>query len=53
MHMKPAEKGRTTRVVPVRPELIQDEDEKYLTWDQVNQYLDSSAMNRKREELGI
>ncbi|MCC7206764.1 MAG: AAA family ATPase [Anaerolineae bacterium] len=53
MHMKPAEKGRATRVVPVRAELIQDEDEKYLTWDQVNQYLDSSALNRKREELGI
>jgi predicted ATPase len=53
MHMKSAEKGRATRVVPVRPELIQDEDEKYLTWEQVNQYLDSSAMSRKREELGI
>jgi len=53
VHMKAEEKGHTTRTVPVRAELIRDEEERYYTWEQVGQYLDADALNRKREELGL
>ncbi len=53
VHMKGEEKGRVTRTVPVRAELIRDDEERYYTWEQVGQYLDADALNRKREELGL
>lgn len=53
MHMKAEDRGRATRALPVRPELIRDEAERYLTWEQVSRYLDTSALTRKREELGL
>ncbi len=51
--MKQQEKGRGTRVVPVRPVLIGDDQEQYYTWEEVKQYLDADPLNKKREELGL
>jgi predicted ATPase len=51
VHMRTEDKGRATRVIPVRAELIQDENERYYTWEQVNQYL--AAMNQQRDEIGL
>jgi predicted ATPase len=46
VYMKAEKEGRFSRLVPVLPELIQDEEERYLTWPQVSQYLD--AVNRQK-----
>ncbi len=51
--MKMRDKGRETRIVPVRPVLIGDDQEQYYTWEQVKQYLDADPLNKKREELGL
>ncbi|HRE48522.1 MAG TPA: AAA family ATPase [Aggregatilineales bacterium] len=51
MQMKPTEKGRTTRVIPVRPEMFPDENGRYLTWEQVTQALDEST--RKDDPPGL
>jgi predicted ATPase len=51
--MKMDEQGRATRIIPVRPVLIADEQEQFYTWEQVKQYLDTDPMARKREELGL
>ncbi|MBE2194457.1 MAG: AAA family ATPase [Anaerolinea sp.] len=51
MHMKPGDKGRSSQVVPVRPELIRDEEGRYLTWEQVGEYL--AQIDQKRDELGL
>lgn len=51
--MKGVSTGRETHVLPVRPVLFSDSDEKYYTWEQVRQYLDTDSLNKKREELGL
>ena len=53
VHMKSGEKGRFTHTIPVRAELIADEEERYFTWEQVRQYLDAQGLDKKREELGL
>jgi predicted ATPase len=45
--------GRATYTVPVRPELIPAEDESYMTWDQVRQFMDTETLTRRRDELGL
>lgn len=47
------EMGRATYTVPVRPELFATDDESYLTWEQVRQFMDTEALTRKRDELGL
>jgi hypothetical protein len=37
----------------VRASLFGDEDEKFYTWEQVKQYLDSAPLDKKREEFGL
>jgi predicted ATPase len=51
--MKGLPKGKGTHVVPVRASLFGDEDEKFYTWEQVKQYLDSAPLDKKREEFGL
>jgi predicted ATPase len=53
MKSQPDGKGRATRVVPVKSELLRSDDETYFTWEQVSQYLDADAINKKRDELGL
>ena len=51
--MKMDEQGRATRIIPVRPVLIADDQDQFYTWEQVKQYLDTDPLARKREELGL
>lgn len=53
MGMKSEAGGRHTYTVPVRPELFEDEGGAYLTWKQVENYLDTTALAKKRDELGL
>lgn len=53
MGMKSDAAGRHTYTVPVRPELFEDEGGAYLTWKQVENYLDTTALAKKRDELGL
>ncbi|MEP7287094.1 MAG: AAA family ATPase [Chloroflexota bacterium] len=51
--MKLQERGRETHIVPVRAVLFGDTAENYYTWEQVRLYLDSTSLNKKRDELGL
>lgn len=51
--LKAEDKGRGTRITPVRPVLIADDSEAFYTWEQVKQYLDTDPVSKKREELGF
>jgi predicted ATPase len=51
--MKLQDSGRETHVLPVKPMLFSDEDEKFYTWEQVDQFLATDSLARKRDELGL
>jgi predicted ATPase len=51
--MRTEEKSRTTHIVPVKPLLIADADEKYYTWEQVKQYLDALPSGKSSEKFGF
>lgn len=49
--MRMQERGRETFTVPVRPELIPDENDRYYTWDQVTKRLTEMEEALKRVDL--
>ncbi len=51
--MRNEEKGRATHIVPVKPLLIADSDDKYYTWEQVKQYLDALPPAKSLEKPGF
>ena len=51
--MRNEAKGRATHIVPVKPLLLADADEKYYTWEQVKQYLDALPSSKSTERTGF
>jgi len=51
--MRNEDKRRATHIVPVKPLLIADTDDKYYTWEQVKQYLDALPPAKSLEKPGF
>ncbi len=51
--MRNEDKGRATHIVPVKPLLLADAEDKYYTWEQVKQYLDALPPAQSLEKPGF